>query len=454
MTDRVENEGAWPELRRRLALTLATLGENGTRVLLEVELGAPGTDEVGPVVQVGPSPQEGLRCEVGLPPTRSLDEAGQRVLAELGYGLPADGTRSLDLGPDEADRAADVVVTTLRDALGVLDPAFLVSEEIDLEGLRSDVAEPAAGPVPPPLTIPAGPEHLQQLVDATLAAHFGSAPPRDPDGDSPVPAGSGVVFVRPDDERPLLHLTAHLVVELPRPDAVQRALPRIAARVPFLSLAVVEDELVARSQLPAAPFVAEHLMSWVARFAVEAELLADEVAAEHGGRLFLEPPGGSPGESPGASPPRTGHPEGRSSEAADQRRLPAERVDQALVGVVELLHDGPVPARHVATLFDDDRVRMIRAIVAVRNGRVALGETDADTLAETVRRGLHDALDRHVRPSADGPAAGRRGARGRGRSHQLSLLGDDQDEQPLFADPSSDPEAGEPGGAEGTTAAG
>ncbi|TIC84425.1 hypothetical protein [Nocardioides sp. GY 10127] len=444
MPDGVEDEGAWHELRTRLAQALAMVsGTQGELLLLEVEHHPDGG--VGPYAQVLVLPGGRLRCEVVsnhyLADSHRLDDAQRAALADLGFRDPDEsaGTENhwIDLTSADVERVADMVVRALHEVHGVLHPAFLTSDRLDLEGLQSD--EPDVSPLPaaPPPTIPAGPEHLRSLIGSALASVWGSAPPLNRLGAFPVPTGDGVVFVSPDETRPIVHLVSYLVLDVVDTRGLKRDLADVAARLPFVSLSLLGATLEARAEIPADPFTTQHLTFWVDRFDREAQAVADEVAAQYGGRLFREPASSVPAaadtepqerseESAEAAGSHAGPPEQDAGEAREVRVLREQ--DPGITALVELLQDADLPPRHVAALFEDDRRRLIQAIVLLRTGRGSTASIAPETVVAALRRGLHDALDRQVRPSSEKPRSSRRD-----RSQQLSLLDGPADQDGLFA---------------------
>ncbi|MDO3397358.1 hypothetical protein QWJ41_16655 [Nocardioides sp. SOB44] len=398
MTIEREHDEAWRELRSRLADHLVSM-EPDEELGLAVD---DGSGEVPAYVVVD--------VEVG----------GRLLLEAVGVGglvepwVPGDEYEDDDpvfhaeLAQRECDLAAALVAGALRDQHGCLHPAFLLSRELDLDGLRWESRArtlPRArvlGDDAPLAVLVEDRDHLQRMVDATLAEMLDQPIAHDEDGDVPVPVGESVVWVQVLPDRPSVALFAILVDEVTDVDAAAREVSGLQARLPYLQVRATADSIVVRHEICAVPFAPRQLAGVLARLCSEIDDIAGEVAERVGGRRFL-----------------AGLGDGDEHDADVDEPLPGG-LDEHLATVVELLLDGQVEPAQVAAAYDGQRTLLVRSLVGLRTGTVTVPGVDIDLLLHTVRSGLRHIVDQAARRD-EGPT------RPRGpRSQQLSLLPEDE----------------------------
>lgn len=379
---------AWSSFQARLADHLAGM-EDGETLVVDVEVAEPPTGGAAPYVRFTVSGDGSvLRGEVSsnehLAEGLRMSRPQTDRLLGLGWGgptvaagePPGEGSADffVDVSVDEADRVAVMTVAALRDVVGVTHPAFLHDGEMD-----PDPDTPKVGPeavdaaVDPCATAMAeSEEHLQALVDAALVPLFGSFPEKDADGDIPVPYGSSVVYVRVESEVPVVSLfsiVARDVTDLGRARFEVNVLNR---DVRFVKFTVVDDRVLAHLQLPAWPFVPEHLRSMLTMMSQKIDEVDEDLVARVGGQRALEPPG-LPGEEGTAEEGSA-----RSSGPADTMRDAdvEESLDQALdqhldqdlaeVAMQTLLqldaHEGAVEPELVASVCGHDPKIVVRLL--------------------------------------------------------------------------------------------
>lgn len=429
-------EEAWRELRRRLAEAVLGLEEGGCLVL-EAQAGVL-EDGPAPFVQVIDRDGELLRVEAVSDP--HLDTAhrvgprGAERLERLGWQAPnllPDETDEevveeesahwwLDADPGDpvaAQHVAWLLVATLRAVFGVRHPAFLVSEELDLQGLRGSVPDLPWPVGALPVVRPESPEHLQQLVDEAARSVLGEEARHDADGDLPFVCGEkSALFVRVDPDRPVVELFSVLVCDITRPEELPAALQLLGDQLPWASARVSEDRLVLTHELCAMPFVPQHLALWIRRAQVELDPLARVLARRLGGRRFTEDErAGSGPVPPGPRPP----------------------VDEQLAVVAELLVADDLPPRLVAEVFEHDRGAIVRRLVALRRGELDPAPAEVEDLLEVLRQGLRFVVDERERAEDRMRRARRRVVRR--PTVQRALVDEESD---LFGDLVDD---GEPG---------
>jgi hypothetical protein len=230
----------------------------------------------------------------------TLDEDRVARLTALGWHLPTvgpgqpegDGSGNFftDLPLAEADRLAVMAVKALREVFGVAHPAFLVAD-----GLGEDPEAPLppedAVPVErdePLAVMPESAEHLRELVDEALTPLFGAAPQHDDDGDIPVPWGSSLVFVRVDDEVPVVQLFGFVVEGVKDLERAAFEVSVLNRDFRFIKFLLVEDRVMARVHLPAWPFVPEHLRSMLTGMSAQLDQIDEDLVARVGGTRAFE----------------------------------------------------------------------------------------------------------------------------------------------------------------------
>jgi hypothetical protein len=297
---------AWSRFQARLADHLAEMGDDDVLVV-DTEVARSDLPGAAPYVQFAGGDAT-VRGEVSsnnyLAEAHELDAGDVSRLVDLGWrpptvgpGKPLGGGSAnffVDLPRVEADRLAVMAVKALREVFGIAHPAFLSAGELGQDP-DAPVSIPAEEGSPEPLAVmPQSAEHLNDLVDAALIPLFGSTPERDADGDIPVPWGSSLVFVRVDEETPVVDLFSVVVegvVDLERAAFEVGVLNRDLRFVKFF---LVERRVLARVNLPAWPFVPEHLRSMLTGMSAKIDEIDEDLLARVGGRL----PFASPDEGP------------------------------------------------------------------------------------------------------------------------------------------------------------
>jgi hypothetical protein len=228
-----------------------------------------------------------------------LDPEAESAIAALGFHRPtaaageAEGEGSANFFVDvpvlEADRLAVMAVRALRDVFGVAHPAFLSASGLEVDpDVPSVPSEPAIELDEPASVMPESAEHLRELVDLALTPLFGAEPEHDEDGDIPVPWGSSLVYVRVDEDAPVVELfscVADGVTDLQRAAFEVNVLNRDAR---FIKFTLVADRVMARIHLPAWPFVPEHLRSMLTGMSAKIDDIDEDLVARVGGSRAIE----------------------------------------------------------------------------------------------------------------------------------------------------------------------
>jgi hypothetical protein len=291
---------AWSRFQARLADHLVDM-DGDDIIVIETEVGASELVGAAPYVQFAAGGST-VRGEVSsnnhLDDAYELDEDDVSVLTALGWQPPTVGPGRpvgevsanffADLPRAEADRLAVMAVKVLREVFGVAHPAFLT---VDGLGEDPEAAPPAQEEQSPePLAVmPESAEHLRDLVDAALTPLFESAPERDSDGDIPVPWGSSLVFVRVDEETPVVELFSVVVADVADLERARFEVAVLNRDLRFMKFLLVEGRVLARVHLPAWPFVPEHLRSMLTGMSAKIDEIDEDLLARVGGRLPFVP---------------------------------------------------------------------------------------------------------------------------------------------------------------------
>ena len=407
-----EIERAWTAFRTRLADRLAEL-EDDDLLHLEVQVGVDEDELEGaaPYLQLVGWGGDLIRAEaVGnafLDERFLLGDAAQERLTGWGWLAPTHGPDDqgdagsphfhVDVERRDADRLAVMVVGALRDAYGCAHPAFLEADGLEVAPQQAPpVSAPASAPASeepeePPAVLPEDQDELSELVDRTLDGLFDGPLHHDGDGDVPIVVGRSVLYVRVLTDRPAVELFAELVVGV---EDVGRAAQEVAIlnrSHPVAKFCLRDDRVVMSYALHAWPFAPAQLRVAVGQLSEGLDDLARDVAARVRGQRFLDP-------------------------------VPDREAPSALVGLLELLYEGPAKPRLVAALFDNDRHQIIRQLVRLRTGLDDAGEHDLDLVLGQLRAALRYVAD-------DRPAPGGRRTRPTRppRTRQLSLLPEGED---------------------------
>jgi hypothetical protein len=412
-----ELEAAWQGFRSRLADALAAMSDDDVMVI-EVETGTSEEELEGaaPYVQfLCWDDGRALRAEVAgndyLDARHALTAEAEDLLLEIGWESPADDSGNFWTFGElrDADRLAAMAVRALREAFGVLHPAFLVG------GLPGDDAPdsspaPAAGPGAddePLGVMPESDEHLRQLVDDALAPMLGGEVHHDGDGDVPIRTGSSVLFVHVEEERPEIRVFAILVDEIAHPERLPVELDILNREQRFARFYCNGDRVLLSHEICAVPFAARQLRAVVADLLMRVDSIARDLAARVGGQPWAEELADD-----------SAAPTGRHAATASLEEL-VRLDDPGLEMLLELLATGPLDTRVVADLLDGDRLGIIRRIVGIRTGVVPTDGQPAEVVLEHLRRALRYVVD------GDLPERGRSSRRLPRRPSQQFALVDD-----------------------------
>ena len=210
-----------------------------------------------------------------------------------------------------------------------------------------------------------------------------------------------MLYVRVLGDRPAVELFVELVVGVQDLDRAAQEMAILNRSHPVAKFCLRDDRVLMSYAIHAWPFAPAQLRVAVGDLCEGLDDLARDVAARVDGRRFLDP-------TPAPEPITEG--------------TARPDVHPSLVGLLEMLYDGPAKPRLVAALFDTDRHATIKQLVRLRTGVDDTGEHDLDLVLSQLRGALRFVAD------VDSVPPGRRARPARPpRSRQLSLLPDGED---------------------------
>jgi hypothetical protein len=204
-------KAAWDEFERRLVARLDAMEEDDL-LLVEVP-GDEDHDGATPYVQFCAWGDDMFRCEVVsnhyLAETWALTEEAGAELVALGFAAPThgpddaadDGSSNyhVDVPRDETFDLGWMTVVALRDVYGIPHPVLLDADGVVDPPPEGDAAEPGDEHVcdaeAVEAHVAAGPDELQELVDAAMERRLGHPPHKDSDGDIPISTADAIVWV-------------------------------------------------------------------------------------------------------------------------------------------------------------------------------------------------------------------------------------------------------------------
>jgi hypothetical protein len=289
----------WHQFEAWLGDVLSKL-EDGDVLMVSREAGPGEPDrDQRPHVRFTASGDNAVRAEASS--NRQLDrqfhltkDQGKELLS-IGFMAPPSAAEalatstsasfSIDTDRSAADALAGQSVRALRDAFGILHPAFLaISGDIHYElDPVADEVPVSALPLTPdgmpvsgtlarqwslaeagPIAMPESPDHLRKLIEQALAPMIGRRPMVDEDGDFIVPWGGSLVFIRVVDSAPVIAVFSQLVDGVINNEVAVHEVAELNAAIEMVKFFLVGDRIVAGCTLPANPFVGEHLRDLLA----------------------------------------------------------------------------------------------------------------------------------------------------------------------------------------------
>lgn len=287
-------EGAWRDFREVLADTMETLRDGRIPLFIKQRDDAVRRHFVA-VRRAGDEVVVWVASNSTVAPEQRLSRSSLTDLRRLGLSRHSANGYTAAFPMSHVDEAAVLVVSVMRDVLGVVHPSMLVSRD------RGLTPEPPAGSSSTwgdDVIRPLSPTHLGHIVTGTVTAMLGHEPHRDSDGDIVVTKGQAVAFVRCHPRRTLVQVFGHLAVDIdpeggPPADA---EVARLNAEHELLKFVHADGAVFVSVDLPAAPFVPAHLKGALAHLLHVIDVEQESVAAATGGRTFLGAPQAVPSD--------------------------------------------------------------------------------------------------------------------------------------------------------------
>lgn len=159
-------EAAWRQFHEQVAGALDAL-EPHEFVQVAVDAGAE-LDGAAPYVQIlrdGSTFVIEVASNRFLDPSHRLRKPARRLLRDLGVGKPTEASPNywIDIPFARIDQAAALVLAAFRDAHGVIHPAFLSSDDIDL-AVESSLPKAEVKATGSLAVMPVDGEHLDRLA--------------------------------------------------------------------------------------------------------------------------------------------------------------------------------------------------------------------------------------------------------------------------------------------------
>ena len=293
MTDRTPDldsiiEAAWRDFRSALAEALDALADDAS---VRVDF---AHEDVAPYVQ---ALRLGDRILLEAASNRFLDEgwkldkADRRQLRAIGFHKPSDTMPNywIVLPMTHVDQAASMAVSALRDAFRILHPSYLIGDNIDW---RSEPFPPAPdAPIEDATaTFPDSTDHLNRLIEHSLANLLDEVPERDSDGDLPIRFDNNVVFVGTHPERPMIRLFSVIAKDVTDHEAALQEVARLNRTVEGVKFVIVKSTIVAAAELLAWPYTPTQFQALLAHVCDTVAKHEDDLVERVGGQHFLQPP--------------------------------------------------------------------------------------------------------------------------------------------------------------------
>lgn len=296
---------AWLTLQGRLAENLGVL-EDGHYLILSAL-----RDEV--YVQFAAQGALGIRAESisnrYLPKGRKLGRGQTAALRKLGWEAPAaparkgEPKRRSSAGPNfyrdfespvPFDEAAGLAVRTLAEVFGVTHPRFVSYYAFERD--RGDLLLPTLGlkrrqSVLSPEEAPTEtPDEIRALLLGEVRMAFGVPDLEyDPEGDLTLRCGSAIVFVRVLEEAvPCIRMFSPLVTSIEKTARPLEFLNELNTDGTYVRFFAQEQTIFAAIDLPAAPFVAQHVTDALSMLGLLADELDGTLRKRFGGKTGLK----------------------------------------------------------------------------------------------------------------------------------------------------------------------
>lgn len=291
-------EQAWREFETRLSEVVSVMDDSHD---LTIGTASVNTDP-GPYVTFHSPAKDVVRAEAAsnavLGEDFQLAPAQLDAMADLGWKSPTtaiDGSGSanfwVELSQEEFEELGRLAVSALRDVYGVQHPIFLAPDQL------AEILQPAPEPIEGTsefdaedvvATIPASPEHLQDMVERELTEMFGHHPLRDDEGDIAVRVGSTMVFLRTSSDGHEIIVFSAVVHDVEGRSRATEVLNDLNVDARWVKFQMIRDRVFVTTSVQAHPFVPAHLHQAVRVLSEVADGIDNELAAKLRGRTTFD----------------------------------------------------------------------------------------------------------------------------------------------------------------------
>ena len=294
-------ETAWADFGRDLAAALGALSLGGhLRVTLDPTAG--GTGDATYYLDFTAQEDGELHAEsVGnayLPSAHRLDRSAIADLVALGWAPPGvvegtEGNFGMRVPCADARELAATAVRTLREVFCSPHPAVLTYDAQGLDGRALPVLGGGARPADsrPSTSDDATTDlPLRSRVHAVVAGFLDVSTqdlPFDADGEIGIRAGSAMVFVRVQDDPPLVEVVSPVLTEVRPTNRLYEKLSSLTRSMPIGRLYVAEDTVWASVPVFGRDFQASHLSLAIRVMTGLADELDHRLQGDFGGRVFF-----------------------------------------------------------------------------------------------------------------------------------------------------------------------
>ncbi|SDE39243.1 T3SS (YopN, CesT) and YbjN peptide-binding chaperone 1 [Auraticoccus monumenti] len=295
---------SWLEFEQRLAEVVSMIDDSA-----DFTLGCVAVDEEPvPFVRFHSRDRDTLLAEAAsnavVGEKYQLGPAELTRLSELGWqdptsepeqpGDPVSENFWVLRAQEQSEALAGLAVSTLRDVYGVQHPVFLAPDQL------AEILTPAPEPVvlteydaeDVAAVVPAGVEHLRDLVEVELTEMFGHTPLHDAEGDIAIRVGSTMLFLRLSSDAREVLVFASLVHDVEGRSRAVEVLNDLNADARMVKFQLIRDRVFVTCSVMAHPFVPAHLHQAVTMMAEVADGIDDELAGKLRGRTTFGPDAG------------------------------------------------------------------------------------------------------------------------------------------------------------------
>ncbi len=310
---------AWAEFGTRLAEVLSMVDESGD-LTISTSTGDGAPDSF---LRFSSPARDRVRCEAAVAAGKAQAEQVS-VLATDGWGRTDGGAHpagavvvAAECPQEDSEPLADLAVRALRDVFGVQHPVFLAPDQLaevlqpeadDLspsskseESFAGRVLEPTKtlrrgtsveiDPEDLTSTLPDGPGHLNQMVDAELTSMYGHPPFRDNEGDVAIRVGSTMLFLRTSGDGKEVTVFSAVVHDVSGRSRATEVINDLNVESRWVKFQLVRDRVFASMSVLAQPLVPAHLHQAVRVVSDVADGIDEELAAKLDGRTTFSDSG-------------------------------------------------------------------------------------------------------------------------------------------------------------------